>query len=93
MNQTIWKFKISFEETFTIEMPKDSEILCVQRDEKTNVPCIWALVYPENEKENRFFELFGTGSFIRNDLSVVRKYVGTFQYQKGEFIGHVFEIV
>ena len=91
MNQTIWKFETPFEEKFVIEMPKGSEILCIQRDEKTSKPCIWALVYPENEKEERIFELFGTGTKVINDMGVDRKYIGTYQYQKGEFVGHVFE--
>ena len=91
MNQTIWKFETPFEEKFEIEMPKGAEILSIQRDEKTSIPCIWALVYPENEKEKRMFELFGTGHSIHNDMCVSRKYVGSYQYQKGEFVGHVFE--
>ena len=91
MNQTIWKFETPFEEIFTLEMPKGAEILSVHRDEKTNIPCILALVYPENEKEKRTFELFGTGQSIHTDMGISRKYVGTYQYQRGEFVGHVFE--
>jgi len=89
MRQTIWKFETPFEGKFSIEMPKESEILCVQTDKKTNMPCIWALVYPENEKEERVFELFGTGIGINSDIH--RKYIGTYQYQKGDFVGHIFE--
>lgn len=59
--QTIWKFETPFESNFSLEMPTQSEILSVQIDQKTNKPCIWALVYPDNPKEERFFELFGTG--------------------------------
>lgn len=91
MNQTIWKFETPFEDNFKIEMPKGTEILTIQSDEKTNRPCIFALVYPENEKEERYFELFGTGNPIHNDIGVDRKYLGTYQYQKGAFIGHIFE--
>jgi len=38
MKKTIWKYSTlnnGFEERFTIQMPKGSEILCVQKDEKT----------------------------------------------------------
>ena len=91
MNQTIWKFETPFEEKFIIKMPKGTEILCVQQDKKTFKPCVWGLVYPENELEERFFELFGTGHDIHNDMGVDRKYLGTYQYQNGEFIGHIFE--
>lgn len=91
MNQTIWKYETPFEQYFEIQMPKGAEILSVQSDEKTNRPCIFALVYPDNEKETRYFELFGTGNTIHNDMGISRKYLGTYQYQKGEFIGHIFE--
>ena len=44
MKQEIWKFETPFENKFKLIMPKDAQILCVQSDEKTNIPCIWALV-------------------------------------------------
>lgn len=91
MKQTIWKFEIPFDDKFAIQMPKGAIILSVQLDQKTKIPCIWALVYPYNDNEERFFELFGTGSEINNDMGINRKYIGTYQYQNGEFIGHIFE--
>ena len=91
MTQTIWKFETPFEENFLIQMPTQSEILSVQQDQKSMKPCIWALVYPDNPKEERCFELFGTGNTINNDMGIERKYVGTYQYQRGEFVGHIFE--
>ena len=93
MKQAVWKFETPFEDKFSLQMPKGSEILSVQQDQKTMIPCIWALVYPENEKEERFFELFGTGHPIHNDMGIERKFVGTYQYQRGEFVGHIFERV
>jgi hypothetical protein len=54
-------------------------------------PCIWVLVYPNNPKEERFFELFGTGNPIYNDMEIQRKFIGTYQYKKGQFVGHIFE--
>jgi len=43
--KTIWKFetlvKGEFRDKFTLIMPKEAEILCLQIDEKTNTPCIW----------------------------------------------------
>ena len=89
--KAIWKFETPFDEIFKIEMPKNAEILCVQQDKKTFIPCIWAMVETENEKEERFFELFGTGTAIYEDMGIGRKYLGTYQYQKGEFVGHLFE--
>jgi hypothetical protein len=93
MNQTIWKFRTiqgDFNRTFSIEMPKNTELLYVDLD-MDNTPCIWGLVYPEENKETRQFELFGTGHIIPNDMGICRKYIGSYRYQNGEFIGHVFE--
>lgn len=89
--KTIWKFETPFENRFKIIMPKDAEILSLQQDQKTFKPCIWALVESENELEERFFELFGTGHPINVDMGIDRKYIGTYQYQNGEFVGHLFE--
>lgn len=89
--KTIWKFETPFEYNFKIQMPKNAEILCIQQDQKTMKPCIWAMVDTENETEERFFELFGTGHDIHCDMGIDRKYLGSYQYQKGEFIGHIFE--
>lgn len=89
--KTIWKYETPFKEKFSINMPQNAEILSVQQDEKTNIPCIWAMVDTENPKEERYFELFGTGMNIYSDMGVERKYVGTYQYQRGEFVGHIFE--
>jgi len=49
------------------------------------------MVETENETEERCFELFGTGHKIHTDMGVDRKYLGTYQYQNGEFVGHLFE--
>ncbi|HNH30443.1 MAG TPA: hypothetical protein PKU71_13570 [bacterium] len=89
--RTIWKFETPFKDKIIINMPKNAEILCVQQDQKTLKPCIWAMVEIENEVEERYFELFGTGHEIYTDMGVVRKYLGTYQYQNGEFVGHLFE--
>ena len=89
--KTIWEFETLFEGKFSIKMPKSAEILCVQQDQKTFKPCIWAMVESENEIEERYFELFGTGHPMHVDMGNGRKYLGTYQYQKGEFVGHLFE--
>jgi hypothetical protein len=96
--KTIWKFstliegqKRQFKEKFTLQMPMGAEILTIQTDEKNNHPTIWALVDPQAEMEDRFFELYGTGHSIYEDMGIERKYIGTYQYQRGEFVGHIFE--
>lgn len=87
----IYKYPTQHTAKFSIKMPKGAEILCVQIDEKTDDPCIWALVDPSNPDEYRDFELFGTGHEIFYDMGIERKYIGTFQLAKGSFVGHIFE--
>jgi hypothetical protein len=93
--RTIWKFSTlpggTFLGKFSILMPQRAEILSLQVDQKNNHPTIWALVDSEAETEERFFELFGTGHEIYEDMGIERKYIGTYQYQRGEFVGHLFE--
>lgn len=92
---TIWKFETikngEFKHKFVLDIPMDAEILSVQRDEKTNIPCIWVMVNTENETQERSFELFATGQEITYDMGTDRKYLGTYQYQNGGFVGHIFE--
>lgn len=90
--KTIWKFELKFEEITKIEIPIGAEILTVQRDEKTNKPCLWAMVETHRQKEIRHIGLFGTGADLRVEIISKMIYLGTFQYQKGAFIGHVFEL-
>jgi len=86
MIKQIWKFPLDKE---TIEMPIYAEILTVQTQD--NIACIWALVNPQNPKEQRAFEVFGTGIDINFDMGVERKYINTFQLNDGKLVFHLFE--
>ena len=87
MRQTIWKFETEVTDRFTLKMPSGGQILTLQiQNEK---PCIWALVNPENDPEERFFELFGTGHEMES-MGINRKYIGTYPLQNGAFIFHLF---
>lgn len=89
MKKQIWKFPMASPEQGRIEMPKGAEILTIQTQNET--PCIWALVNPENEKEVRYFEVFGTGHEVCCDMGVERKYINTFQLKCGALVFHLFE--
>ena len=52
---TIWKYELEFEAITRLQVPKDAEILTVQKDDKTNKPCVWIMVNTENEKEERLY--------------------------------------
>lgn len=85
--KTIWKFRFEIISPLRISMPKGAEVLTAQDQDGTG--CLWAIVEPENELESRYFEIFGTGQFIYEDVAVQRKYVATFQ--QPPFVWHVFE--
>jgi hypothetical protein len=93
--KTIWKYSTlpdnEFQEKFTLKMPKGAEILTVQIDQKDNTPSIWVMVETDAPMEERYFELYGTGHEIYVDMGIERKYLGTYQYQRGAFVGHIFE--
>lgn len=90
MKKQIWKYEIS-PGKHSIEMPIGAEILTIQTQKQ--VPCIWALVNPENKKELRHFEIYGTGHDIHLDMGIQRKYINTFQMWEGNLVLHLFERV
>lgn len=89
--KTIYKYRVEVLNRPIIQMPRGAEILCVQKDEKIDEACIWAVVDLEEEPEYRFFEIVGTGHEIR-ELEK-KKYIGTFQLSGGLFVGHLFESI
>lgn len=89
MKNTIWKFELEVTDNQFISIPKNAEILSIQT--QNNSPCIWAFVDPKEEKEERCFEMFGTGSEIHGDMGIYRKFIGTFQINEGSLVFHVFE--
>ena len=82
--KTIWKFELP--KQGNVEMPKGAEILTVQTQNEK--PCIWALVNPDAEKEERAFVIYGTGHYFQ---LIDYKYIGTFQLNEGRLVFHVFE--
>lgn len=88
--KTIWKFPLKTVGVQTIQMPLFSEILTVQ--EQFNEPMMWALVDPEqSERVPRTFEMVGTGHGMHDNY--VRKYIGTYQMDAGNYVFHVFELL
>jgi hypothetical protein len=87
--KTIWKFNVTMEDTFEVKMPKGAQVLTVQ--EQYDEPQMWVVVDTEAPKEKRRFRLVGTGHPIDEKLNL--SYIGTFQLDHGEFMGHLFEIL
>lgn len=88
----IYKYPFAVNDTAAIAMPLGACILSLQVQH--GVPCLWALVDPEQPVETRSFRIFGTGEEIDIDIPVVTRsrYIGTFQLLGGDFIWHMFEV-
>jgi hypothetical protein len=87
--ETIYKYELKIEDKQEISMQLDAEILSVQT--QGDSLCMWALVDPEVEPENRMFEIFGTGHPIPVGMGVSREFISTFQIPSRGLVFHVFE--
>ena len=74
------------ESEISIPMPEWSDILEVGFDPQ-GVLCIWALVYPDDEKFLRTFRVYGTG------FTVFGEVIHLSTVTDRQFVWHVFEIV
>lgn len=88
MIKSIYKYWIDIATTQPILIPKGGEILSVQV--QNGSPQMWVLVDPIAEKEERFFEVFGTGHRVHSDMGIERKFLGTVQMDL-DLVFHVFE--
>ena len=86
--QTIWKFSAPINDSLTIEMPAEAQLLSV--DTQFGEPQLWALVDSDNPKEKRHFAWRGTGHNC-NGLRAIG-HVGTIQMHSGQLVFHLFEI-
>lgn len=82
---TIWKYEIPVTGSFSVPMPKGSEIIAFQS--QNDHLCIWAQVNPSNEKEERKFHLVGTGHEIPKTAG---HYWGTAQMANGSLVWHLY---
>jgi hypothetical protein len=89
----IYKYEIPVEDEFILDLPLDSEVLCVQVQK--GKPYIWVSCDYHTVSacpplgRNRNFCLRGTG-FVFEDKSNTERYIGTFQFDG--FVGHLFEL-
>ncbi len=82
--KAIWKFPVQNK----IAMPLGAKILSVQV--QYGKPCIWAEVQTTNLIQPRIFKVFGTGHEIPYTENL--EYIGTFQLDGGDFLGHLYEV-
>lgn len=82
----IYKYSLQICDSQIIQMKKGARIISLQVQNR--IPCIWAMVDPNEVDEPKAFCTFGTG----HDLSGVDlQFIGTYQLCSGELIYHVFE--
>jgi len=74
---------------FDVFLPEGAQILTVQT--QFDIPCLWALVNPDNKPIVRRFRLVGTGHSIEEDESELF-YHGTSQLMGGKRVVHLFEV-
>lgn len=90
-SETIWKFYLSTQVPESglveIDMPAEATILTVALQD--DIPYIWAIVNPKNEKTLRTFYCIWTGQPL---ISINKKHIGTFQKSNG-IVYHVFELL
>ena len=83
---TIWKFPLATTDWQRVTIPVDAELLDVQVQAGT--PCLWAIVDPSKEKEQRLLRIIGTGhTFTDEGLA----YIASYQLGNGALVFHVFE--
>jgi len=94
--EAIYKYQIEINSIITITMPKGAKILTVQSQLiphdllNQDQVCIWAIVDTDTDKkEIRMFTCYRTG---RKHEKIKGTYIGTFQLNNGEFVGHLFEV-
>lgn len=93
MSAVVRKYPIEVVDAFTIDMPQDAEVLCIQLD--NGRPCIWARIILENPVKARRFRLFTTGQILEMPADNGGDYVGSVQSESGtrhrNLIFHLFD--
>jgi hypothetical protein len=83
---TIWKYEISVEDDFELEMPESAKILKVSLQD--NIPTMWVLVDKANQREKRRFAIYGTGQSLPDNYGT---YIDTFLVRQDSLVWHLFE--
>ena len=97
MVKTIYKYVIPFRGgEVSVQIPKDAVLLKsgFQVVVTTPILCVWALVDPNAEKEERRFRIHETGHTLPDDSVAVGAAIGEFEYWETlierDFVWHIF---
>lgn len=88
MKKLVWKYQLEKEQN-VIMMPENAEILSAHS--QNDIPCIWALVNPDDRLMERQFEVIATGRTIPYDMGTERRFIGTVLTHGGMLVFHIFE--
>jgi hypothetical protein len=84
---TIYKYPFEIINRFTLALPRRAQFLHAGFHD--GVPCLWALVNPDNPPDVHHFRIYGTGHAIEEDVALDGKHLATFS--QGYFVWHLFE--
>jgi hypothetical protein len=79
----VFKYPFNISSTIDVLMPPHAKVLYV--DSQDGIPCIWALVDPQEQPKPRRFYMRATGQLVSSNLA----WFATFQV--APFVWHVFE--
>lgn len=86
---TVWKYALTpLSDYVTLEMPRGAKPLYVAT--QFGVPCIWALVRPEEPLVNRRFRIAGTGHPIEAHGAIT--HIGSVMLADCLLVFHVFDL-
>lgn len=83
----VYKYELEITDEQTIRLPFNAELLTVQM--QGDKCCLWALVDPRHELNERTICIYGTGYPIPNGIRL--KYISTFQIPHLGLVFHAFE--
>ena len=84
--QTVYKYPIPIQDTFTLDLPVNSEVLYIGIQNQE--PFMWVGLMTELRIEKVTFHVLGTGQSMG---LYPERYIGSFILLKDEFVGHVFQ--
>ena len=86
--RVIYKYVLKVATNQEIQMPANAQVLSVQG--QNNDAVMWCLCDKADDIVPRTFTVITTGDSFNADYC---EYLGTFQTDGGEFVGHVFEVL
>lgn len=86
--KTVYKYPFDVDDEIVIRLPIGAEIL--KLDVQRGQPCLWALVAPTAETEQRNFRLAGTGHPLP-DWNRTWRFIDSFQMLDGDLVYHLWE--